>query len=116
MNENLQPMLPSKDQWATWKSEPVAAWFFHALERNFQEVTEGVVMGSTLNTGSVDETALATTQAITEARVLYTIGRASYEDVCEMLDISIDEDKDGRENSTKGYESIGESYTATGYV
>jgi hypothetical protein len=66
-----------------------------------------MVMGATLNTGSVDETALATTQAITEARVLYTIGRASYEDVCEMLDIQIQEEDDDREDSTEGYAGVG---------
>jgi hypothetical protein len=107
MNNNSQLMLPTSDQWAVWKADPISAWFFHAIERNFQEVTEGMVMGATLNTGSVDETALATTQAITEARVLYTIGRASYRDVCEMLDISIDEEKDEREDSTEGYTGVG---------
>lgn len=105
---NEQPMLPTKDQWSNWKDHPCSRWYFHALQKEFQTVTEDVVMGATINTGSVDETALATTRALSTAKTLYMVGRASYEDVCDMLDIelSTEEGKDG-EDHTEGYESIG---------
>jgi len=51
-------------------------------------------MGATVNTGSVDETALATVRTQTEAKVLYMIGQAAYEDVCEMLDIPLIDEED----------------------
>ena len=87
-------MLPTKDQWATWKANPVSAWFFAGLQQELQKLTEDFIMGGTVNTDSVDSTALNTAVRHAETKTLYMVGHAHYEDMCEMLNIQLPEEID----------------------
>ncbi len=82
-------MRPTPDQWGAWKAHPCSEWFFGALQAEFQNLTEDFILGGTVSTGSVDETALATTSRQATTKTLYMVGQANYEDVCEMLGIEL---------------------------
>ena len=68
------------------------------------DYTEDLILGVTVDADSVDRTALQTSRYQASAKALYEAATAQWEEVCEILEITLPETDDG-ESDTTGMES-----------
>ena len=94
MSNEQQPKLPTKDQFSAWKTQPVSQWYFYFLEKYFQLITENLIQGATIDTDSVDATAMQSATQLTRAGTLYEAATIAYSEICELLEIDIEEEED----------------------
>ena len=71
---NKQVEKPSKDDFLLWKGSAVGNWFFNYLKYNAEDYMKQFVQGATMNTDSVEATALKSMEYTTRIRVLHEIG------------------------------------------
>lgn len=69
------------------------------------DLSEELVLGGTVDSDSVDRTAIQTARVQASANALYEVATAHWEEVCEMLDIPVKEE-DEREGDPAGVAGI----------
>lgn len=79
------PERPTKEDYQQWKANPVTEWWFYFLQAEFQGNLEGIVLGQTVDTESVDSTALSSVKEISRCSTLYEVGNIDYEGIVEAL-------------------------------
>lgn len=101
----MQP--PTKDQFAQWKTHPVSEWFFLSLQKRIHDLSEDLILGTTVDSDSVDRTAIQTARIQASAQTLYEVHTAQWEEVCETLGIELEiEEEDGREDNPFGVAGV----------
>lgn len=96
LNKQVEEVpLPTKEEYSSWRNGAVGSWWFNYIERELLGEVENFVLGGTVQTDSVEGTAIVSAQIQTKISLLYDIMNKSYEEIQEDMT----EDHDGRDES-----------------
>jgi len=83
--QEIVPDRPEPEDFAIWRDKPISKWFFAWVGGQFNQIGFALASGETINSDSIDETALATAQHVAQTKALYAVFTADYNRIKEDL-------------------------------
>jgi SLT domain-containing protein len=79
------PEQPTADELANWKNSKTGKWWFAWVEAETNMVSLPLIFGQSVNTDSVDATAIQTAAATGKLQALIKLRNSSYDDIVNIV-------------------------------